>query len=229
MFKLIGLMTYKHTGCHGNKREIMETEKRTKVVDRATLTVSQKRMHGIKSDRQVNYKPIRESAEFRPHHARENPQVLGLPLAVHHYSRNKMLMDLLSAHDYCVSYGRTLLIETALANAVVENTREFEGLYVPPFLKKGAFVFFAIDNTDFSEDTADGKGTTHGTITAVYQKTDVPGEAVAPPLMIGDAHSLSITPYYVHMLQCDKPKPQLAKRTDRFVTSNKISESYQLT
>ena len=229
MFKLIGLMTYEHTGCHGNKREIVETEKRTKVVDRATLTVSQNSMHGIKSDRQVNYKPIRESAEFRPPHARENPQVLGLALAVHHYSRNKMLMDLLSAHDYCVSYGRTLLIETALANAVVKNTREFEGLYVLPFLKKGAFVFFAIDNTDFSEDIADGKGTTHGTITAVYQKTDVPGKAVAPPLMNGDAHSLSITPYHVHMLQCDKPKPQLAKRTDRFVTSKKISGSYQLT
>ena len=51
MFKLIGLMTYEHTGCHGNKREIMETEKRTKVVDRATLTVSQNIMYGIKSVR----------------------------------------------------------------------------------------------------------------------------------------------------------------------------------
>src|SRR6218665_2474002 len=99
--------------------------------------------------RQVNYKPTRESAEFRPPHARENPQVLGLALAVHHYSRNKMLMDLPSAHDYCGSYGCTLLVETALANAVVENTREFEGLYVPPFLRKGAFVFFAIDNRLF--------------------------------------------------------------------------------
>src|SRR6218665_2487688 len=76
--------------------------------------------------RQVNYKPTRESAEFRPPHARENPQVLGLALAVHHYSRNKMLMDLLSAHDYCVSYGRTLLIETALANAVVECCRKHQ-------------------------------------------------------------------------------------------------------
>lgn len=76
-------------------------------------------------------------------------------------------MDLLSAHDYYVPYSHTLLMETALANAVVENTREFEGLYVPSFLKKGAFVFFAVDNTDFAQDTADGKGTTHGTMTAV--------------------------------------------------------------
>jgi len=59
-----------------------------------------------------------------------------------------MLMDLLSAHDYCVPYSRTLLMETALANAAVENTRQFQGLYVPPF-KKGAFVFFVVDNTGF--------------------------------------------------------------------------------
>ncbi len=100
----------------------LENEKRTKVVDRAALTVSQNIMYGFKSSRQVNYKPIRESAAFRPPHERENPQVLGLALTVHHDTRNKMLMDLLSTHDYCVPYGRTLLMETALANAVVQNT-----------------------------------------------------------------------------------------------------------
>jgi hypothetical protein len=35
---------------------------------------------------------------------------------------------------------------TALANAVVENTKQFHIIYVPPFLKKGKFLFFAIDN-----------------------------------------------------------------------------------
>ena len=207
----------------------LKTKKRTKAVDRAALTVSQNIMYGFKSNRQVKYKPTRETAAFRPPHARENPQVLGLALTVHHDTRNKMLMDLLSAHDYCVPYGRTLLMETALANAVVQNTREFQGLYVPPFLKKGAFVFFAVDNVDFSEDTADGKGTTHGTITAVYQKADVPGEPVAPPFRIGDAHSLSVTPYHADILHCDKPKPHVAKRSDHFVASNGISGSYQLT
>ena len=209
--------------------ESLETQRRTKVVDRAALTVSQNIMYGFKSNRLVNYKPRTESAAFRPPHARENPQVLGLALTVHHDTRNKMLIDLLSAHDYCVPYSRTLLMETALANAVVENTRQFQGLYVPPFLKKDAFVFFAVDNTDFLEDTANGKGTTHGTITAVYQKAEVPEESVAPPLKIDDAQSLSVTPHHVHMLHCDKLKPQLNKRQDHFVTSKGISGSYQLT
>ena len=56
--------------------------------------------------------------------------------------------------------------------------KKFSELYVPRFLKKGTFVFFAIDNTDFAEDTVDVKGTTHSTITAVHQKVDAPGEPI---------------------------------------------------
>ncbi|KAK5919141.1 hypothetical protein CgunFtcFv8_023060 [Champsocephalus gunnari] len=206
--------------------EKLETEKRTRVVDRATLTVSQNIMYGFKSSAQVKYKPSSESASFWSPHARENPQVLGLALTIHHDTRNKKLMNLLNAHGYSVSHGRALLMETALANAVVENTR---GLYVPPFLRKGTFVFFAADNTDFAEDTRDGKGTTHGTITAVYQKIDPSKEPVAEPLIIGDAQSLSVTPYHVDILHCDKPTPQHAKRSEQFAISRGISESYQLT
>ena len=54
-------------------------------------------------------------------------------------------MNLLNAQGHCASYSRALIIETALANAVVENTKQCQGLYVPPFLKNGTFVFFASD------------------------------------------------------------------------------------
>ena len=54
--------------------------------------------------------------------------------------------------------------------------RQFDGLYVPTFIKKGSFVFFAVDNADFQEDTPDGKGTNHGTITVVYQKANAQGD-----------------------------------------------------
>ena len=36
--------------------------------------------------------------------------------------------------------------------------------------KKDFLFYFVIDNVDFAEDTPDGKRTTHGTVTAVYQK-----------------------------------------------------------
>jgi hypothetical protein len=102
---------------------------------------------------------------------------------------------------------------TAIANTVVENTKGFDGLYVPPFLKKGSFVFFAIDNTDFDEDTVDGKCTTHGTITAVYQKADAPGDPIAPNM---DAPNLSVLPYHVPIESCNKPNPLPYKREQEF-------------
>ena len=99
--------------------DILDSESRTKFVNRATVTVSQNIMYGFKSNHQINNKPRRESAAFRRPHVWQNPQVLGLDLTVHHDTRNKMLMDLLCELDYCVPYGRTLLMETSLADAVV--------------------------------------------------------------------------------------------------------------
>jgi len=209
--------------------ENLEITKRTRLVDRAALTVSQNVMYGFKSSFQVKYKPKSESVSFRTPRARENLQAQGLALTVHHGTRNMKLIDLLNAHGFSISYRRTLHIETSLANAVVANTRLNQGLYVPPFLKKGIFVFFAVDNTDFAEDTPDGKGTTHGTITAVYQKVNSSKEAIAEPLTVNDAKSLSVTSYHVEMLHCDKPKPQPFKRSEQFVMSPGISASIQLT
>ena len=93
-------------------------------------------MYAFKTKRQVQHQPKEETETFRIQHARENPQVLGLALTVHQDTRNKKLIDLLHSPNYCVPFGRSLLLETVIANAVVENTRQFNGLYVPHFLKK---------------------------------------------------------------------------------------------
>ena len=125
----------------------LQTEVRTTIVDRGALTLSQNLMFGFKSKRQGTYKPNDEGAGFRSQQARENPQVLGLALIIHHDTRNKKLVNLLNAQCHCVSYSRALIMETALANAVVENTMQCQGLYVPPLLKNGTFMFFASDDT----------------------------------------------------------------------------------
>ena len=210
--------------------ETLETEKRTTLVNRDVLTVSQTLMHGFKSQRQVNYKPKNDSATLKPHRSRETPQSVGLALTIHHDTRNKKLLERLSAQGYCVSYNRVMHLETALANAVVENTMMFQGLYIPPFLRRGAFVFFAADNTDFAEDSVDRKGTTHGTIVAVYQKATTLGEPLSPPLKMTETNSLSVTPYHVQMLQCDKPVPKPIRRTEKFpINKDGISPAYRLT
>ena len=49
-------------------------------------------------------------------------------------------------------------------------------------------------------------------------------------LTIGDAKSLSVTPYHVNIIHCDKPKPQPNKRTNEFAVNKQgISGNYQLT
>ena len=114
----------------------LQTEVRTTIVDRGALTLSQNLMFGFKSKRQVTYKPSDEGAGFRSQQARENPQVLGLAPTIHHDIKNKKLVNLLNAQGHCASYSRALIMETAIGNAVVENTKQFQGLYVPPLLKK---------------------------------------------------------------------------------------------
>ena len=79
----------------------LQTEVRTTIVDRGALTLSQNLMFGFKSKRQVTYKPSDEGAGIRSQQARENLQVLGLALTIHHDTRNKNLVNLLNAHGHC--------------------------------------------------------------------------------------------------------------------------------
>ena len=213
----------------------LQTEVRTTIVDRGGLTLSQNLMFGFKSKRQVTYSPSDEGPGFRFQQARENTQVLGLALTIHHDTRNKKLVNFLNARGHCASYSRAPIMETALANAVVENTKQCQGLFVPPFLKKGTFMFFASDNTDFAEDTADGKGTTHGTqsLPSTRRLMHLVNQSHTLSLRIGDtkSKSLLVTPYHTAMLPCEKPKATASqKRAREFSINNSgVADNYQLT
>ena len=99
----------------------LQTEVKNRTVDRSALTICQNIMYAFKTRRQVQHKHKKPSDTFRIPRSRENAQVLGLAFTIHHDTRNKMLMNLLHAQNYCISYNRTLLLETAIANAVVEK------------------------------------------------------------------------------------------------------------
>ena len=71
--------------------------------------------------------------------------------------------------EVSVDYHRILKLETQLAEEI-RNQIAMEGVCVAPFVQQNRFVFFANDNSDFNEDTLDGKRTTHATATVVYQR-----------------------------------------------------------
>ena len=68
-----------------------------------------------------------------------------------------------------VNYVRILRTETHFAQAVLSNFTE-QNIFIPPKLCKGQFIFFSIDNSDFSEDTPEGKNTLHATAMVVFQR-----------------------------------------------------------
>ena len=79
--------------------EKLQTEVKNRTVDRSTLTVCQNNV--CFQNQGTNTAQAKKSSDtFWLPHSRENPQVLGLALTVHHDTRNKMLMNLLHTTAY---------------------------------------------------------------------------------------------------------------------------------
>ena len=105
-------------------------------------------------------------------------------LSIHFDTRSKILIDIAKSEGSGIPYHRVIQIETAIANAVIENCKTFNGVYVPPFLQRGVFVFFSTDNVNFAEDTMDGKEITNATVIAVYQVPSQTAERISPPFVL---------------------------------------------
>ena len=61
--------------------EKLQTEMRSRTVDRSALTISQNIMYAFKTRRQVQHKPKQTLDTFRKQCVRENPRVRGLALS----------------------------------------------------------------------------------------------------------------------------------------------------
>ena len=70
--------------------------------------------------------------------------------------RSRYMTDVLHKLGVSVDYTRILRIETQLAQTVLSHSDD-NSIYIPPALTKGQFIYFAVDNSDFSEDTPEGK------------------------------------------------------------------------
>ena len=72
--------------------------------------------------------------------------------------------------------------------------------------------FFAIDDVDLAEDTADGKRTLHGTAMVIYQRSfignDIP--KIELPLRSGKRSIKQLPSTQADLLDCPKPQPQPA-------------------
>ena len=71
-----------------------------------------------------------------------------------------------------------------MANMLICSMIEGDGVNMPPNFVKGRYIFFAADNSDFAEDTPDGKSTLHATALAIYQRKE-PNDEVSTLILVG--------------------------------------------
>ena len=83
----------------------------------------------------------------------------GTGILVYQRMRNKYIIDYLHHLSLSVDYT---CIETQLTERITRCTVEHDA-YVLPSLIKNELIFYAADNSDFSEDTPQSKCNLHGT------------------------------------------------------------------
>lgn len=86
-------------------------------------------------------------------------------------------------------YNRLLRIESQTANNVLQ--RMADNVYIPPDIVLGRFIFFAVDNIDFSEDTPSSKNALHRAAMVIYQRCQE-YDQVPDLKLLSQAHDRSI-------------------------------------
>ena len=100
-------------------------------------------------------------------------------------------------------------IETEIANATTKIIEENNGVFIPPTVESGTRMHFAIDNTDFHNDTPNGKLEFHGTGQILFQKQN---EHQNETTLTIERSSRSTIIFkhnlFVKTMLCHKPTPQ---------------------
>jgi len=136
----------------------LSNEAKSTAVNRNAVSLVQTTVSMFLSKHQISRKNTQSLLAVR-----ETPQQLAVGLTIRKGTRSKKIVNILHGLGMSIEYNRVLRIESQMANSVVQRMLESDNIYLPPDIIQGRFVFFAVDNVDFAEDTPDGKHTLHGT------------------------------------------------------------------
>ena len=101
---------------------------RGKHLDSVVRSLADTLLYNMKTKRQVDYLP-QTDVSFK--HTNENLHVIGMGLATRQFGRSKANVNLLHGYGVSISNTRALQIETSLADAVIDNMRLNQGVYIP--------------------------------------------------------------------------------------------------
>lgn len=174
-------------------------------IDKDTMSLCQSVLSMIKNDRQViNKKTVAMRQTLIV------PRQVAVGISLHQITRSRKCVDLLHSFGLSIEYNKLSRIETQLAESVLKNMNENNGVFLPPYFVKGRHIFFAIDNVDFLEDTPDGKGTSHVTGLAMYQRV-LPNDHISVLTLLEESHNRSLSvealpDCMTKLIECSMPK-----------------------
>ena len=148
--------------------------------------VSQQTLHNFRTDRQITYQPVSD-AGFKT--TTGTPLSVGLALTIHKKTSSKGLVNILSQLQIGSSYDKIDNIEKRIACWIAELMTTTGGFCLSFFVLRGKSVYFAAENIDFLENTADGQSTLQGTMLVFNQNHDSDSDTpflVYDPLRIPD-------------------------------------------
>ena len=127
-------------------------------------------IQNFKTDRQACHKA--SSTEPRTRSMSETPTAIAMSLHSYYLYRSKSDISFLHKASAGVSYDRVKPITNEIATEEAHSIMENNGIYIPPWLRKGVPIQASSDHIDKKVDTHDGKNTFHGTATTIYQKVE---------------------------------------------------------
>ena len=152
----------------GTDNKSGESDNKSKCqVDNSVNVIAQTILYEYKSKSQIKYaNKSNELVLFR--HPKEYPLQIAVGLYLHQQYRSKKIVKFFNSLGMSVEYNRLLRLENEIGNSVLQSSTN-SNFFIPQNLIANKFIFFAVDNLDFNEDTSDGKNTLHATAMVVYQ------------------------------------------------------------
>ena len=151
----------------------VENETRRKGIDRSISVARQYIIQSTKTSRQVNYKPQKNVTLNREiSYTAGTPLNVGTGIYVHPKTRCRALINFMSDLNIFIDCGKLLNIKSQLADSILTEINNNDGVFIPKSISKDLPIYFAIDNIDLKIDTPGGRNQLHGTTIAVHQKRD---------------------------------------------------------
>ena len=121
----------------------------------------------------MNYKPQENVTRNREISCTvERPLNVGTGIYIYQKTRCRELIDILSDLNISTDYDKLLNIKSQLADTVLTEVNNNDGVFIPKSISKDLPIYFAIGNTGLKIDIPDERNQLRGTANDVYQKKE---------------------------------------------------------